>query len=83
MAEALEPIGGGGHTVPVDESVLRSWMPILEREGYSIEASRRYTGNSWGPRRRTAPRTPGQQRFIAGLRDVARMIGYDLDLDVR
>ena len=81
MAELLEPIGGGGgHTVPVDEDVLRSWMPILEREGFSIEAARRYTGPSWGPRRHTAPRTQSQQRFIAGLRNVAKMIGYSLDI---
>lgn len=71
-----------GAIVGVPEAWLRSALPVLEREARSIEVSRNYRGDTWTHRRNTAPRTRAEQEFIAGLRELARALGVDLDIHV-
>jgi hypothetical protein len=72
----------GVREIGVPENWLRRVMPVLEREAHAIEVSRHYRGDGFASRRRTAPRTNGEQEFIAGLREIARALGVDLDISV-
>jgi hypothetical protein len=59
-------------------------LPILEREAQAMEWSREYrgAGDSIARRRQAAPRTEPERKFISGLREVARAVGYHLEIRI-